>query len=92
VRASHEEQKLYPRLGVVLRTLYLTKRVLCHMRVMDFSITPGKTGYVAWKLGLVGLWRKRFTRRPPRPARTVAKPPEVKVGLTVIQPPDLLAD
>jgi len=59
---------------------------------MDFSITPGKTGYFAWKIGLVGFWQKHLTRRPPRPARTVAQPPEVKVGLTVIQPPDLLAD
>ncbi len=92
VRASHEEQKQYPRLGVILRTLYLTKRVLCHVRVMDFSITPGKTGYFAWKVGLVGFWQKHLTRRPPRPARTVSKTPEVKVGFTVIAPPDLLAD
>ncbi len=92
VRASHEEQKLYPRLGMFLRTLYLTKRVLCHVRVMDFSITPGKTGYFAWKVGLVGFWQKHLTRRPPRPARTVVNKPEVKVALQVIQPPDLLAD
>jgi anaerobic magnesium-protoporphyrin IX monomethyl ester cyclase len=92
VRASHEQQKQYPRLGLILRTLYLTKRVLCHVRVMDFSITPGKTGYFAWKFGLVGFWQRHLTRRPPRPARTVSKTPEVKVGFTVIQPPDPLAD
>ena len=85
VRASSEPQKLYPRLGLVLRTAYLTKRVLAHLRVMDFSITPGKTGYYAWKVGLVGLWQKRFTRRPQRPSRT-KRAPEVKVGVQVISP------
>ena len=85
VRASSEPQKLYPRLGLVLRTMYLTKRVLAHLRVMDFSITPGKTGYYAWKIGLVGLWQKRFTRRPDRPSRT-KRAPEVKVGVQVISP------
>jgi radical SAM superfamily enzyme YgiQ (UPF0313 family) len=87
VRASGEPQKLYPRLGLVLRTLYLTKRVLSHLRVMDFSITPGKTGYYAWKVGLVSLWQKRLTRRPPRPERT-KKPAaaDVSVGVTVISP------
>jgi hypothetical protein len=55
---------------------------------MDFSITPGKTGYYAWKLGLVGLWQKRFTRRPPRPQRTKkqAAAADVTVGVTVISP------
>ncbi|MDQ3850685.1 MAG: radical SAM protein, partial [Actinomycetota bacterium] len=57
VRASGEPQRLYPRLGMVLRTLYLTKRVLSHARVMDFSITPGRTGYLFWRVGLVDLWR-----------------------------------
>jgi hypothetical protein len=54
---------------------------------MDFSITPGKTGYYAWKLGLVGFWQKHLTRRPPRPARTKKTgKPDVTVGVTVISP------
>ncbi len=83
VRASHEEQKLYPRLGIVLRTLYLSKRALTHLRFMDFSITPGKTGYYAWRLGLVGLWRKHFWKRMDRPP---PKPPRRVVPVTVIAP------
>jgi hypothetical protein len=67
VRASGETQTLYPRLGVVLRTGHLAKRALGHMRRMDFSITPGWVGYVCWRLGLVDLWWKRLTPRPPRP-------------------------
>ena len=26
--------------------------MLAHLRVMDFSITPGKAGYYAWKVGV----------------------------------------
>ncbi|HYF26667.1 MAG TPA: B12-binding domain-containing radical SAM protein [Baekduia sp.] len=68
VRASHEPQPLYPRLGIALRTLFLAKRALLHLRVMDFSIIPGRSGWLAWRLGLVGLWRRRMWKRPPRPA------------------------
>jgi len=83
VRASSEKQKLYPRLGIVLRTLYLTKRALSHLRFMDFSITPGKTGYYAWRLGLVGLHRRRFWKRMDRPP---PKPPRRVVPVSVIEP------
>jgi radical SAM superfamily enzyme YgiQ (UPF0313 family) len=72
VHASTEPQRLYPRLGIVLRTLYLGRRALAHFRRMDFSIFPGWTGYVFWRLGFVGLWNRRFNprlRRPERPSR-----------------------
>jgi hypothetical protein len=44
---------------------------------MDFSIFPGWTGYVLWRLGIVGLWRRRVNPRYPRPAprRPVAVAP-----------------
>lgn len=72
VRASTEPQPLYPRLGLILRTLYLSRRAIAHFARMDFSIFPGWTGYVFWRLGLVALWQRRFRprlRRPVRPAR-----------------------
>jgi radical SAM superfamily enzyme YgiQ (UPF0313 family) len=69
VRSSREPQQLYPRLGVVLRTLYLGRRAAAHFARMDFSIFPGWTGYVFWRLGLVGLWWRRLTPRAPRPER-----------------------
>jgi hypothetical protein len=83
-RASTEPQTLYPRLGFVLRLLYLVRRVLPHVRRLDFSITPGWVGYWAWRTGLVGLWNRRFNPRLPRP-----KPPErrraaVRSILTVV--------
>jgi radical SAM superfamily enzyme YgiQ (UPF0313 family) len=68
VRAGAEPQPLYPRLGVALRTLYLMRRAASHLRRMDFSIFPGWTGYVLWRLGIVGLWRRHVNPRYPRPA------------------------
>jgi anaerobic magnesium-protoporphyrin IX monomethyl ester cyclase len=76
VRASTEEQKLYPRLGRLLRGMYLTRRALSHLVKLDFSATPGRTGYWFWRLGLIGFWRRRLTRRlprPPRPEREIAR-------------------
>jgi anaerobic magnesium-protoporphyrin IX monomethyl ester cyclase len=78
VKASTEPQPLYPRLGLVLRTLYLGRRALAHFRRMDFSIFPGWTGYVAWRLGLVGLWHRRFNPRLPRPERPVRRRPPAR--------------
>jgi radical SAM superfamily enzyme YgiQ (UPF0313 family) len=69
VKASTEEQRMYPRLGHVLRTAYLSRRALSHLVKMDFSAIPGKAGYYAWRVGLVGAWRKHLTRRMPRPER-----------------------
>jgi anaerobic magnesium-protoporphyrin IX monomethyl ester cyclase len=69
VRASSEPQPLYPRIGLVLRGLYLAKRVLGHLRVMDLSITPGKMSHVLWRLGVVERWQRWFVNHPPRPER-----------------------
>lgn len=81
VRASSEPQPLYPRIGMLLRTLYLTKRVLGHLRVMDLSITPGKISYVLWRLGVVQVWQRWFVRRAPRPAR--AEPAATAVPIRI---------
>jgi hypothetical protein len=69
VHGSAEPQRLYPRAARVLRTLYLAKRAVSHLRKLDFSAIPGKTGYVVWRVGLIGIWRRFFTRRLPRPPR-----------------------
>lgn len=67
VEASGTPQPLYPRLGFVLRSAFLAKRALSHLRFMDFSTLPGVPGWVAWRLGLVALWRRHLSPRPPRP-------------------------
>ena len=75
-QASSTPQKEYPRIAIILRTLYLSKRALTHLRRMDFSMTPGWSGYIAWRLGIVGMWEKRLKRMPrpapPQPRRIVA--------------------
>jgi hypothetical protein len=50
---------------------------------MDFSIFPGWTGYVFWRLGLVGLWHRRFNPHFTRPER---RRPAARPVLTVVPP------
>jgi anaerobic magnesium-protoporphyrin IX monomethyl ester cyclase len=87
VRASAEEQKEYPRIGMVLRTGYLAKRALQHLWFMDFSIIPGKGGYLAWRLGLVGLWQKKVRKRMERPARKPRPKREIVLPDVTVVPP-----
>jgi radical SAM superfamily enzyme YgiQ (UPF0313 family) len=91
VHASTEPQRLYPRLGLVLRTLYLARRALAHFRRMDFSIFPGWTGYVFWRVGLVGLWQRRFNPRAPRPERPARRRPAT-VKITPAGPAPVVLD
>jgi hypothetical protein len=55
---------------------------------MDFSIFPGWTGYAAWRLGLVGLWHRRFNPRLPRPERPVRRHPPARpvLPVTLVEP------
>ena len=84
VKPSTEPQRLYPRLGLVLRTIYMLKRVLDHLRSMDFSVLPGRAGYYCWKLGIVGATR-RFIRHPPRPERKKLRRSVVAERLTMLE-------
>lgn len=68
VKPMSEPQKLYPKLGVALRITFLFKRLKDHLRFMDFSMIPGYSGYLAYRAGVVKVWRKRFVPVPPRPA------------------------
>jgi radical SAM superfamily enzyme YgiQ (UPF0313 family) len=66
VRASGEIQCEYRTLGLVLRTCYVLKRVSQHLRFLDFSILPGRFGYVLWRVGLLGWWHRHAQRRADR--------------------------
>ena len=69
VQGSATPQKEYPKVATVLRTVYMAKRCIDHLRFMDFSIIPGWSGYVAWRLGLISGWRRFIRNSPPRPDR-----------------------
>ena len=65
---------------MVLRSLYIGKRGLEHLRFMDFSIIPGWSGYVLWRLGIVdddarlrGRFSKRVGIRRREPDRALAR-------------------
>jgi anaerobic magnesium-protoporphyrin IX monomethyl ester cyclase len=69
VRASTEEQPIYPRVALILRTLYLAHRAIWHFSRMDFSIFPGWTGYAFWRIGAVDSYQRKRAKRIARPER-----------------------
>ena len=67
-RALLEPQPQYPKLSMVCRALYLTKRALNHLRFMDFSVLTGRTGYFLHRIGFIKFWEKHFVPRFQLPA------------------------
>jgi anaerobic magnesium-protoporphyrin IX monomethyl ester cyclase len=63
VRAFSEPQKMYPILIVLARLPWLIKQGLRHLRFGEFSVITGYSGYILWKLGILGLWKKLFGRK-----------------------------
>ncbi len=62
VPVSFADQRLYPRLLVMVRLLSLAKLSIVHLRFMDFTVTIGRAGYLLWKVVIVGLWQRRMQR------------------------------
>ncbi|MDQ4130070.1 MAG: radical SAM protein, partial [Actinomycetota bacterium] len=84
VKPSSEPQRMYPRVGMLLRSLYLARRAFDHMRFADVSVLPGRTGYVLWRLGIVRAL-SRFTPRPPRPKPEKHKRVDVAARIPVLE-------
>lgn len=63
VRAREEEQKRHPFLLHLVRILWLVKQGLHHLRMGEFSVITGRTGWILWKTGLLALWLKLRRRR-----------------------------
>lgn len=57
------KQPVYPRLHVLSRLAYLSKRAFSHLRFMDFSVLPGRTAAILWRLGIVGFWNRHVVRK-----------------------------
>ena len=59
----HEKQSSYPILFWLTRMTYLVKRAFNHLRFMDFSLLPGKPGYLLWKLGVISFWHRFIVKQ-----------------------------
>ena len=67
VEASTTPQPLYPRIGLLFRFLFFGKKVINHLKFMDFSLMPGWISYYAYRIGLIDFWQRRVIKRMPRP-------------------------
>jgi radical SAM superfamily enzyme YgiQ (UPF0313 family) len=68
-----EKQRMYPISHFLFRLLFLSKRAFDHLRYMDFSVLPGKIGFLFWKIGLIQFWYKYILKKPPKekPSKTL---------------------
>lgn len=60
-----QDQKMYPKVNILCRAAYMLKRGFDHLRFLDFSILPGKVGYIFWKVGILNCFRERKQYSPP---------------------------
>ena len=60
---AHLEQKKYPNVLFIVRALYLIDRALGHLKYMDFSVIPGKIGYILWRTRFIYLWNKYMVKK-----------------------------
>ncbi len=73
----HEKQASYPILFWLTRMTYLVKRAYNHLRFMDFSLLPGKPGYVLWKIGVIKFWQRFMLKRYHLPKEKSQYPSEI---------------
>jgi len=66
-RPISEKPPKHRALMLLCRFIYLLKKGWDHLRFMDFSIIPGRSGYWLWKLGVIDFWRRRFYATPQTP-------------------------
>lgn len=62
-KPAHAPQRRVPVFLFLCRAALFVRRGLSHLRVMDFSVLPGRAGYFLWKLGVIDFWQKHFVRR-----------------------------
>ena len=79
VYPAQERQSSYPILFWLTRMTYLTKRAFNHLRFMDFSLLPGKPGYILWKLGIINFWQRFIVKQyhlPKQEYKNLTETPE----------------
>jgi len=79
-RPASEKQKLVPVRLFLFRSLFYVKRGLNDLRFMDFSVLPGRIGWLLWRVGLIGFWQKHLVRRF-HPERDSVRPREAEVSM-----------
>jgi len=78
VQPRSEPQPRYPRLYLVVRSLWGIKRGFAYLRMMDFSTILGSSGYWLWRLGIIDFWHRHVNAKPPKPAMEGARPAGLK--------------
>ena len=63
-RPAAEKQRLYPNLHRLLRSLWLARRGMAHLRFMDFAGLPGSIGYLLYGVGAIDFWHRYLNPRP----------------------------
>jgi len=58
-----EKQEKFPIFLSLMRAIYLIRRGVNHIRFMDFSVMPGKTGYYLWKFGVISFWQRFILKK-----------------------------
>ena len=59
---AHDKQAKYPILFIFILQAHYLKRAFDHLRFMDFSVIPGKTGYFLWKFKIIKFWQRFIIR------------------------------
>ena len=62
---------MHPILLTLVRIPWLIKQGLRHLRFGEFSVITGYSGYILWKTGILGLWKKLFARKLELPRERV---------------------
>ena len=75
-----QKQVSYPILFWLTRMTYLVKRAYNHLRFMDFSLLPGKPGYVLWKIGVIKFWQRFMLKRYHLPREKSKYPSEISIN------------
>ena len=60
---SYEDNGKCSVLFLICHVLYKFRVVYDMIKSLDFSVFPGKTGWVLWKLGIIGLFQQRRMKR-----------------------------
>ena len=62
VKTIDDGAGLYPMTLFLVRALYFVRRGFNQIWFLDFSVLPGKTGYLLSRIGLLRFWRKHIVK------------------------------